>query len=124
MLSRELKQGDVTASDWVIRDSFSWNLNSKESGMKVQGEERTSSNAGTSLALSHYAIPSRDPLPIQRGGQSPHTASVSWSLQCSTQKLCSGLLPACSFWGNALLHLSSGPALSPTLGFAQMLCFQ
>lgn len=118
MLSRELKQGDMTVYDWVVRDTFSYNLSNEESDVK--GEGRTASNARTNLSLSHHVTPLQWLL-LQPESQVlllalqtskicpsppclwPHAPSdpPHWWPQMQTSY--SGLGTGCFFWGKSLL---------------------
>lgn len=49
--------------------------------------------------------------------------TTSWSFQCATQTLCSGLLPARSCWGNALLPPTSRASSLSYFGFCSNVIF-
>lgn len=133
MLSQALKQGTVTVTDHVVRESWGWDLSYKEPDMKRPGERRflvkeTASNAWISLVSSDHVTllqwlpshpegkPKSSPWPPKPARSAfPHSTSLTSRLFCSTSltttrfhkrtghNLCLGLGTGCSLWGNSLL---------------------
>lgn len=86
MLSQEWKQGDVTVSDHVVRDSYGWGLSNKESDMKRAGGrtflgKETASNAQTNLVSSDHVTLFRWLLshPEGKPKSSPWSPKPAWS---------------------------------------------